>query len=278
MRNLIQFIWRQHFTLLFFGLQFIAFFLLVQNNSFQRANFLGFANEVSGGAFETIAEAKDYLSLKEVNENLVEEIARLKSNEQEAHFGLTPWLKVINDSLYRTQYEYTKARVVNSTVSQRNNYLTINQGSVNGFQPEIGVVCNEGVVGIIKNVSEHYSSVISVLHSRTRVSAKLKSSDYFGVLTWDGEKADRVQLSDIPSHVKIAVGDTVLTRGAGGVFPRNLLIGTIADYEPIKGTDFYVINLTLAVDFRKVSYVFAVTNTMIEEQKEVELNQIQEDD
>lgn len=278
MRNLIQFIWRQHFTLLFFGLQFIAFFLLVQNNSFQRANFLGFANEVSGGAFETIAEAKDYLSLKEVNENLAEEIARLKSNEQEAHFGLTPWLKVINDSLYRTQYEYTKARVVNSTVSQRNNYLTINQGSVNGFQPEMGVVCNEGVVGIIKNVSEHYSSVISVLHSRTRVSAKLKSSDYFGVLTWDGEKADRVQLSDIPSHVKIAVGDTVLTRGAGGVFPRNLLIGTIADYEPIEGTDFYVINLTLAVDFRKVSYVFAVTNTMIEEQKEVELNQIQEDD
>ena len=278
MRNLIQFIWRQHFTLLFFGLQSIAFFLLVQNNSFQRANFLGFANEVSGGAFETIAEAKDYLSLKEVNENLAEEIARLKSNEQEAHFGLTPWLKVINDSLYRTQYEYTKARVVNSTVSQRNNYLTINQGSVNGFQPEIGVVCNEGVVGIIKNVSEHYSSVISVLHSRTRVSAKLKSSDYFGVLTWDGEKADRVQLSDIPSHVKIAVGDTVLTRGAGGVFPRNLLIGTIADYEPIEGTDFYVINLTLAVDFRKVSYVFAVTNTMIEEQKEVELNQIQEDD
>ena len=278
MRNLIQFIWRQHFTLLFFGLQFIAFFLLVQNNSFQRANFLGFANEVSGGAFEAIAEAKDYLSLKQVNENLAEEIARLKSNEQEAHFGLTPWLKVINDSLYRAQYEYTKARVVNSTVSQRNNYLTINQGSVNGFQPEMGVVCNEGVVGIIKNVSEHYSSVISVLHSRTRVSGKLKSSDYFGILTWDGEKADRVQLSDIPSHVKIAVGDTVLTRGAGGVFPRNLLIGTIADYEPIKGTDFYVINLTLAVDFRKVSYVFAVTNTMIEEQKEVELSQIQEDD
>jgi rod shape-determining protein MreC len=277
-RNLIQFIWRQHFTLLFFGLQFIAFFLLVQNNSFQRANFLGFANEVSGGAFEAIADAKDYLSLKEVNENLAEEIGRLKSNEQEVHFGLTPWVKVINDSLYRTQYEYTKARVVNSTVSQRNNYLTLNQGSVNGFQPEMGVVCNEGIVGIIKNVSQHYSSVISVLHSRTQVSAKLKSSDYFGVLTWDGKKADKVQLSDIPSHVKIAIGDTVITRGSGGIFPRNVLIGTIADYKPIKGTDFYKINLNLVVDFRKVSYVFAITNAMKEEQKEVELNQTQEDD
>ncbi len=278
MRNLIQFIWRQHFTLLFFGLQFIAFFLLVQNNSFQRANFLGFANEVSGGAFETIAEAKDYLSLKQVNENLAEEIARLKSNEQEAHFGLTPWLKVINDSLYRTQYEYTKARAINSTVSQRNNYLTIDQGSVNGLHPEMGVVCNEGVVGIIKNVSEHYSSVISVLHSRTQISAKLKSSDYFGVLTWDGEKADRVQLSDIPSHVSIAIGDTVVTRGAGGIFPRNILIGTIGDFEPIDGTNFYEININLTVDFRKLSYVFAITNTMMEEQQTVELDQTQEND
>ncbi|MAZ35884.1 MAG: rod shape-determining protein MreC [Bacteroidetes bacterium] len=278
MRNLIQFIWRQHFTLLFFGLQFIAFFLLVQNNSFQRANFLGFANEVSGRAFEVIAETKDYLSLKEVNENLAEEIALLKSNEQEAHYGLTPWSKIINDSLYRTQYEYTKARVVNSTVSQRNNYLTLNQGSVNGLQPEMGVVCNEGIIGIIKNVSKHYSSVISVLHSRTQVSAKLKSSDYFGVLKWNGEKADKVQLSDIPSHVAIAIGDTVVTRGSGGIFPRNIMIGTIADYKPIQGTDFYEINLNLAVDFRKVSYVFAITNALVTEQKEVELNQTQEDD
>lgn len=278
MRNLIQFIWRQHFTLLFIGLQVIAFFLLVQNNSFQRANFLGFANEVSGGAFEVVAEAKDYLSLKEVNENLAEEIARLKSNKQKSHFGLTPWIKIINDSTYRTQYEYTKARVVNSTVSQRNNYLTLDQGAINGLRSEMGVVCNEGIVGIIKNVSDHYTSVISILHSRTQISAKLKSSEYFGVLTWNGEKADIVQLSDIPSHVNIGIGDTVVTRGAGGVFPRGLLIGTIADFEPIEGTDFYEININLAVDFRKVSYVFAVTNKMVEEQKKVELNQTQEDD
>lgn len=278
MRNLIQFIWRQHFTLLFIGLQTIAFFLLVHNNSFQRANFLGITNELSGGAFEVIAETKDYLSLKEVNENLAQELARLKSQEKEAHFGLTPWHRVIDDSLYRVQYEYTKARVVNSTISNRNNYLTLDQGSANGILPEMGVVCNEGVVGIVKNVSEHYSSVISVLHSRTQISAKLRSSQYFGVLTWNGENATQVQLSDIPSHVNISVGDTVVTRGAGGIFPPNILIGTIADFQPIEGTDFYKINVSLSTEFRKVSYVFVVTNTLLMEQKVVELEQTQEDD
>lgn len=278
MRNLLQFFWRQHYTLLFIGLQTIAFFLLVQNNSFQRANFLGFANEVTGGAFEFIAETKDYISLKQVNEDLAAELAKLKSEQQASHFGLAPWHKIINDSLYRKQYQYTKARVVNSTVSQRNNYLTLNQGSASGIKPEMGVVCNQGVIGIVKNVSEHYSNVISVLHSRTQISAKLKASDYFGVLSWNGENAQIVQLSDIPSHVDIAVGDTVVTRGAGGVFPPNILIGKIGSFEPIEGTDFYEININLSTDFRKISYVFAITNELLMEQKEVEQLQTEKDD
>ncbi len=278
MRNLLQFIWRQHFTLLFLGLQVIAFFLLVQNNSFQRANFLGHANELTGGAFELIAETKDYLSLKEVNDNLAAEIAELKSEQKVSHFGLTPWHKIIDDSLYRVQYIYTKARVINSSVAKRNNYLTLNQGSANGIAPEMGVVCNEGVVGIVKNVSEHYSSVISVLHSRTHVSAKLKALDYFGVLTWDGSSDRLMQLNDIPSHVTIAIGDTVVTRGSGGIFPPDILVGTISNYEPIEGTDFYEINVQLSTDFRKLSYVFAISNKMLMEQKEVELSQTQEDD
>ncbi len=278
MRNLIQFIWRQHFTLLFLGLQFVSLFLLIQNNSFQRANFLGFANEVTGGAFELVAETKDYLSLKEVNENLAEELARLKSNEKQSFFGLTPWHRIVDDSLFGVQYQYTKARVVNSSVSQRNNYLTLNQGSVNGIAPEMGVVSNEGVVGIVKNVSEHYTSVISVLHSRTQISAKLKKSDYFGVLKWNGKDAKIVQLSDIPSHVDISAGDTIVTRGAGGIFPPNVLIGVIQDFKPIEGTDFYSINVWLATDFKKVSYVFAITNSMLMEQQELESNQTQEDD
>lgn len=277
MRNLIQFIWKQHFTLLFIALQSIATFLLIQNNSFRKANFLGFANEFTGGAYEMVAEVTGYLQLKEVNKQLAAENARLKSNELTAYYGLTPLVRYVNDSAYMVQYEYTEAQTINSTVSQRNNYLTLNKGINAKVAPEMGVISTSGIVGIVKNTSDHYATVISLLHSKTQISSKLKNSDYFGILSWNGQDARVMQLSDIPSHVDLNVGDTVITRGSGGIFPPNLMVGTILDYTPIEGTDFYSINVKLAVDFNNVSYVYVVRNQLKIEQKELEKITLEED-
>ena len=270
MRNLIQLIWKYHFVLLFLVVELISFFILVQNNSFHRANFLTSANEISGNAFKTINNVSQYLKLKKVNQALIEENVRLKSEAQTSFYSLTPDVRFFNDSAYLTQYEYLAAKAINNTTNKRSNYLTLNQGSRNELTSEMGVVSDKGVIGIIQTTSDNYSFVISLLHKDAKISERLKSSNYFGILTWDGRNPSVAQLDDIPAHVKINVGDSVITRGSGTIFPPNIMVGTIKGSSKIEGTDFQAIEINLSVDFNNVTYVYVVRNKLKMEQQELE--------
>lgn len=265
--------------LLFLFAELLSFSLLIQYNSFHRANFLGWTNEITGGTYNLLSEATEYISLKEVNEQLSRENARLKAGQINAYRSLTPGVVFVNDSAYELQYEFLESKVVQSTTAKRNNYLTLNSGDDMSIQPQMGVISPEGVVGIIKGTSENYASVISLLHKDFKVSAKLKTSDYFGILSWNGRDHRIAQLQDIPSHVAVEPGDTVVTRGSGTVFPPDVLIGTISSIKPIDGTDFLEIDVRLSVDFRRVNFVYVVRNKMKMEQLELEeLNESDEDD
>ena len=270
MRNLIQFLWRYHFVLLFLFIETVSFAILVQYNSFHRANFMGSANEVSGNAFQFVNETTEYLKLKEVNEKISAENAKLLGESKNFYRSLTPEIIYFADSAHLKTYEFLSAKVLNNTVNKRNNYLTIDEGSRNNVNPQMGVISEDGVVGIVKGTSENFSSVISILHKNTQISSKLKNNDYFGILTWNGKDPKVAQLDDIPSHVSMAIGDTVVTRGSGTIFPPDIMVGTIKSFEEIKGTDFYSIDIDLSVDYKKVTYVYVVRNQLKIEQQQLE--------
>jgi rod shape-determining protein MreC len=245
---------------LFLFLESLAFIILIQNNRFQQANFLGAANSISGNAFETINQVSEYLALKTVNQELAEENAQLKSEQLSAYYRLTPNRILLNDSTYQLQYTYLSAKVVNNTINKRNNYAILNQGDFSGVQRGMGVVSDKGVIGIVKSTSENYAAVITLLHKNTQISAKLLKNDYFGLVGWNGKDYRIAQLSDIPSHVDIKVGDTVVTRGSGAIFPPDIMLGRVLSFEEIEGTDFYDIEIELSVDFKNLSHVYVVEN------------------
>ena len=257
--------------LVFLFAELLSIGIIIQYNTFHRANFLGFANEVSGGAFNMVNEITEYLELKNVNEQLVAENSRLRSQQQSSYFSLRPGVVYFNNSAHLEQYEYLHAKAINSTVGKRNNYITINAGSEFSVEPQMGVISDAGVVGIVKATSKNYASVISLLHKDFKVSAKLRGSSYFGILTWNGTNPREAQLKDIPHHVSIKIGDSLDTRGSGTVFPPDILIGTIKEFEDIPGTDFYNITVRLSVDFNKLGYVYVVRNKMKFEQTNLEL-------
>jgi rod shape-determining protein MreC len=168
--------------------------------------------------------------------------------------------------------------VINNSVDKQNNYITLNKGRKHGIKPDQGVVNSDGIVGVITHVSESYSLGFSVLNKRWGASAKLKKSGTFGPLAWDGKDSRYANLTGIPFHVELAVGDTVVTSSYSSYFPEGIMIGIIHSMEKPEGENYYLIKVELAANFRALSYVDVIDNLKITEIRALESKKVDDSD
>ena len=270
MRNLVGFLWKHHFTLLFLFLELIAFLLLVQYNKFHRAEAFNTLLSLSGTVNTSVHNLTEYVELKAVNEELSAENADLRAAMPESFKPARAYYHTINDTLQFQQYTYIAARVVNSTVHKMNNQIIINAGTEQGVHENMGVICPSGVVGQVKHVSSNFAAVLPLIHKESRIGARFQKNSYFGLVRWQGLNPNVAALSDISSHVAIAEGDTVITRGSNTLFPAGIPIGTVSSFEAIPGEGEYEIDLNLTTDFSNLSHVYVVTNLLQQEQLDLE--------
>lgn len=265
MRPLLQFLIKNANFFLFLLLEFFAFIFIVKSNYYQQSVFINSANAISGGIYKTQSNITNYFSLKTINKMLAEENARLRNAQKSSFSATNNKTFVINDTLYKQQYEFTDASIISNTFNRVNNYLTLDKGYDQGIRKEMGVITSQGVVGIIKDVSPNFSTVTSVLHSKSKISAKIKKNNYIGTVVWEGGDYRTATLKDIPTHVKILSGDTIVTSGYSMIFPGGIPIGTIYLYNINKGNDFYDIKIRLTTEFNKISNVYIIKSLMKEE-------------
>lgn len=270
MENLLRFFTRNSFVFLFVFLLFISFVLLVRNNNYQNSKVFNSSNFLVGNLYSTINNVNEYFDLKNVNADLAEQNAKLQSTQIGSFSKVNGIIVEINDTSYIQKYVYTSAKAVNSTSNKRENYITIDKGAANGIKAGMGVVSPKGVIGTVKNVSENFCSVMSVLHEKNAVSAKIKKSGYIGSLVWELGDYRIAQLKDIPNHVELNVGDVIITTGYSLVYPEGIMIGTVVDFDLPEGNNFYNIDIELSVDYRSLSHVFIIKSWMKNEQKELE--------
>lgn len=276
MKNFFLFLWRQYFFFLFLILEIISFILIVQNNYYQRSGFINTTNEFSGGILTMFNNVSQYFSLRGTNKDLAEENARLMNASENSFMKTDSKVFYYNDTLYQQQYEYVSAKIIRNSTNKSCNYLTLNKGSKQGITKDMGVMTSTGIVGIVNEVSENFSSVISVLHKDFKLSAKLRNNEQLGTMTWDGENYRSGELVDIPTHVKPKVGDTVVTSGYSTSFPAGILIGTVTEIKIEKGDNFYTLVVLFSTDFNNISYAYVIRNILKEEQDNLE-NKAQHD-
>ncbi len=274
MRNLWLFISKYNAFFLFVIFFVISLILMIRDNTYQRSATLSSSNVLIGRAYERINQFKSYLSLGAVNDSLVAENARLKNQLRSSFFDNKLVRKTVKDSLLKQQYTYITAGVVNNSIHQRDNYITINRGSLHGISKGMGVIGPSGVVGIVWNVSKHYSTVRSLLHTGTKITASIAKSNAFGSLAWgetsfDSEIAD---LKGIPNHVTVKKGQQVITSGFS-LFPKGILIGNVIS-SSIKGESDLDIKVKLSTNFSTLQYVYVVINNLALEQQQLEAKSI----
>lgn len=275
MRNLLNFLLKYNYWLLFILLEVASFVLLFRFNHFQQSVFFSSANVVAGKVFEVSGGISSYFHLKSVNEDLLDrnmqlerQITNLERALSEHQVDSAEMNSIRN--LPRADYEIFKARVINNSLHQVDNYITLDKGSKDGIRAEMGVVDGNGVVGIVYDTSPHYSVVISILNSKSSISCKIVGSEYFGYLKWEHGDSQYAYLKDLPRHAEFNLGDTVVTSGYSTVFPEGIVVGTVDDMSDSNDGLSYLLKVKLATNFGKVSDVRVIAKTGQEEQKELE--------
>ncbi|MFN5831385.1 MAG: rod shape-determining protein MreC [Bacteroidota bacterium] len=270
MRNLLRFLWKYSNFVLFILMEVCCFYLIFQNNSFQRASWINSSNAFAGNVFTTVNSIKEYFALKETNELLAAENARVRTQSLGSYAKYITTKTIVGDTVLKQQYTYIPADVVNNSVNRRNNYLTLNRGYKQGITRDMAVITSNGIVGYIKDVSANYCTVLSILNKDAKISAKVKRYDELGSLIWEGGDYRYGLLQDIGTHVKIAKGDSIVTSNFSDIFPSNIMIGTVESYAPREGGEFYNIKVKYSANLKNVTHVYIINNILRQEKIQLE--------
>lgn len=265
MRNLLAFLWKHHFFIFFVILEIICIILIARNSYYQRASIVRTANMVTGSLYNITGSVKEYFSLRKINEDLLRENVMLRNQMDAVMQRSDSVVSYIKEDSLSQGYRYIPARVISNTTGKRNNYIMLNRGVAHGVTTDAAVIAPDGIVGIVVQTSARYSLVMSVLHKDSRISARIKKSNQLGTLIWEGIRYREGTLVDVPAHVDLAIGDTVVTSGFSHIFPDAVPIGVISDYEADEGNNFYTITVDFSVDYNRLSTVEIVLNLSKEE-------------
>jgi len=272
MRNLWIFINRYNAFFLFIIFFSIGIFLTIKNNAYQRSVTVNSTNQIVGDVYNNLNVLKKYLNLGAVNDSLSVENARLKTEILTYKMVDTTRETVFKDTAGVSQYTYLPARVIKNSITNRNNFITINKGSLDGLKTGMPVISpNRGVVGYIQDVSEHLATIRSLLHKDTYISVSVKKNNAIGSLSWgDGNTDYRLaQIKEIPNHFKLNINDTVVT-SIYSTFPAATPVGTISNTGISKGENFKTVEVKLFNDFSALQYVYIIKNKFAEEQQKLE--------
>jgi rod shape-determining protein MreC len=275
-RNIFLFI-RRYFNFLFFMvMQMVALYILFHYNQFHEAAFLGVANEVTGRINAKYNNVEYYFNLKKTNEALVKENEQLRNLLRQNFENPDTTQQTVTDSLahdtlgHLRKYLFRAAKVVNNSVGFQNNYLTIHRGEKQGVKKDMGVISPSGVAGSVIYTSENFAVVMSLLHSQSRLSAKLKKSGETGQVLWDGKNPSYLTMINLPKSMQVVIGDSIVTSQYSSRFPEGIMIGTVAEVVDDKSSNFYTLRLKAATDFYSVEHVTVVENLQKDEQKKLE--------
>lgn len=249
--------------------------LLFQNNPYQHYVYFTSAGSVASAIYNTTSNVTSYFHLRDINEDLQHrnamlELEMLSLKNQLQQYRELQYADSMSVVPALSNYDFIIAHVINNSVSRPYNYITIEKGALDNIKPEMGVVDQNGVVGIVNVVAPHTARIISILNPNLRLSCKVKGSDYFGSLVWDGKSPREAVLEEMPRHVKFNKGDTIVTSGYSAVFPEGIPVGIIVNHEKEHNDNFYSLRIKLLTDFTQLSTVRVVSNKLRPELQKLE--------
>lgn len=270
MNNLIRFLQKYYYVFLFLILEGIAIYFISCNSYYQGSAITNLANNVAGYTFDQCNKISHYFSLASVNEELVKENARLREQIESSYVKYTDRVMIKDDTIYKQQFAFMEAKVISKSINKRNNYFMLNKGHSSGIDKDMSVIAQNGIVGIVTQVTDNFSLVMTVLHQDSKIAVKNKRTQASGTLVWEGGSYEKGKIIDIPSSMPLKVGDTIITSGFSRNFPEGIIVGYIEKFSKDQGSGFYNVDIKYSTDYNKLGFVYVVKNFFKIEQEQLE--------
>lgn len=268
MRNLIEFILKYSGGFVFAFLFVISLAMLVSNGRFHSSVWFTSANSVSNKIYGMSNGVTSYFNLRAINASLQQSNAQLENEVLNLRSQVATYRSLLSDSSDNSntrRFDYVLGTVLNNSTHHPRNYFTIDKGEEDGVKSGMGVVDQNGIVGIVNVTGKHTSRVISLLNTTQHVSVRLKNSNIVGSLTWKVSDPRTAYMEEVPRHSTFAVGDTVVTSGYSTAFPANIPVGVVEGRVRSESDNFYILKVRLASDFNTLSTVRVLKDSYKEE-------------
>lgn len=256
MDNLIKFLMQSARFLMFIVLEAVAFIFIIRKDDFKSSVFDRHATSIAAQVNSVSSNVTRYFGLQGENDALAKENADLRDKLNQLQNQLK--IQVSDSSLYQPtaqKIHFISAKVAKKTITHLQNVIVIDKGTDNGISENMGVLCSQGVVGVVDRVSAHFSVVLPVINIEQRLSVKLKKDNQLGTLVWNGQNVRFAELQEIPMHVNPFVGDTVVTSGYSAIFPEGVMVGVVSKVTKSSASEYYKIKVELSTDFGALQYV-----------------------
>lgn len=281
MRNLFDFLIKYSTWFVFTFFVIVSCIFLFDKNPYQHHVYMTSAGKFTAGIYDLSHNITSYFNLRETNEELQVQNARL----EEELLGMKAQLQQYQERYYADTmtvfepvrpYQFIIASVINNSIYRPFNHITINKGAKDGLRPEMGVIDQNGIVGVVNVVGDNYSRLISLLNPNFRLSCKVKGNEAFGSLVWDGKDPQLALLEELPRHAVYNNGDTIVTSGYSSMFPEGIPVGIIAGSEKTIDDNFFTLRIKLLTDFSRLSTVRVISSDISAEIKAVEAEKKEE--
>ena len=246
---------------IFITLEVAALGMLASSGEIQKTWFgkagQGFMGWIWGGT----QKISDYFSLREQNEMLAAENARLTlllGKQQDSLFRDT-LARMVLPANEAGGFKYIPAGISKISNNTQHNYIIIGKGAADGVVKGSGVITGKGAIGVIDAVSDNYSYARSFKNHEMNISARLGKEGAVGPMSWDGFSSAGAILKEIPHHVEFQPGDTVYTSGYSAIFPAGIPVGITENARIVNGST-YEMDVNLFEDFNSLRYAIIVGN------------------
>ncbi len=261
MERLIEFLIRYKHWFLFILLEVAALLLLFSKRVHHSAIKNSAINYVVGYSNDFANRWYAYVELKNENKELLLEKANIENQylrlkQEFESYKANNQVTIDSISNASGSKVLMTAEVISTNKATNNPYFVINKGKAEGIDINMGVVGKAGVVGSIMSVSEHYAIIIPITNPNFQLNCLSKRTSSSGTLVSYGLEQYST-LRNVPNHIKIEAGDSILTGKDSYIFPEGLFVGSIEPKQGQEGQTSYRVHL--ATDFNSLHNVYIIS-------------------